>query len=417
MDTLLLHRLAIALGIGLIVGLERGWKAREQQGGERLAGIRTFSIAGLLGGALAAASASEGLVLLAAGALVLGALVVRGYALTAPQNRDFGMTTELALLATFALGALAARAPFEAAAAAIVMSLLLGFKAEFHHAIERLDRAELLATLQLLAIAAILVPLLPAREMGPFDALNPRVVGILVLLVTGLSYVGYFAMRLLGPRLGVLLTALLGGLSSSTAVTVAYARRAAGQPGAARLFGAGIAVAAAAMTPRLAIEIGAVNWTLLGALTPTFAVLAAVPALGGILLARRTVPDDAAAITLDNPLQLRAALGFAALLSALLVAVAGLQRALGEAGVYTMTALAALFDVDAVGIALAGAAAHGHLAAPTAERAVAFAVLVNTGAKAVLAALLGGPALRRSVSALLGVALAAGSVTAYVTLR
>lgn len=418
MDEALWHRLAVALGIGLIVGLERGWKTREQQGGLRLAGLRTFAVTAMCGGILAALSLPDRFAVLAAGTLVVGALIVTGYFISAREQRDFGMTTELALLTTFALGAVAVLgAPAEATAAAIVMALLLGFKQEFHAAIEKLDRHELLATLQLAAIAAVLLPLLPNRDLGPWGAVNPRVVGMLVLLIAGLSYVGYFAVRVLGARLGLTLTALFGGLSSSTAVTVAYARRARAAGSHRLLLGTGIALAAATMVPRLVIEIGAVNASLLPALAPTFAALALVPlAAVAYLVTRRRETPPAADLKLSNPLQLSAALGFGALLVVLFVAEEGLRRALGDMGAYAIAALAALVDVDAVSLAMAEAAARGTLATTTAERAIAIAALVNTGVKAGLAAALGGVPMLRTASLVLGLALAAGVVTAFVTL-
>ncbi len=417
MNEPLIYRLAIALGIGLIVGLERGWKTRDQHAGQRLAGVRTFSLAALLGGALAAIATPDRYVVLAAGALVVGALVIAGYLISVRETRDFGMTTELALLTTFSLGAVSVLgAPFEAVAAAVVMSLLLGFKSEFHSAIEKLERHELLATLQLLAIAIVLVPLLPDRELGPWQALNPRVIGLLVLLIAGLSYLGYFAVRLLGPRLGLLLTAVLGGLTSSTAVTVAYARRARLATTSHALLGVGIALAAATMAPRLAVEIATVNRSLLADLWPTLAAVAFVPALGGIVVLLRHARGGDATIELENPLQLKTALLFGALLSALFVASAGLQQWLGETGLYAMAAIAGIADVDAVAMALAESAARGSVAPEAAQRAIALAILVNTAAKAVLAAVLGGVPMLRSATALLGGALAAGGTVAALTL-
>jgi uncharacterized membrane protein (DUF4010 family) len=418
MDEALWHRLAVALGIGLIVGLERGWKTREQHGGQRLAGLRTFTVTALCGGVLAALSLPDRFAVLAAGTLVVGALIVAGYLITAREQRDFGMTTELAMLTTFALGAVAVLgAPIEAAAVAVVMALLLGFKAEFHAAIDKLERHELLATLQLAAMAAVLLPLLPNRDLGPFDAVNPRVVGMLVLLIAGLSYVGYFAVRALGPRLGLTLTALFGGLSSSTAVTVAYSRRARSEPEQLWLLGAGIALAAATMVPRLVIEIGAINRSLLLSLWPMFAALMIVPlAAVGYLVLRRRGSAASGNVELDNPLQLRAALGFGALLIVLFVATESLRRALGDAGVYTVAAIAALLDVDAVSLAMAEDAARGMLAPATAARAIALAALVNTAVKAVLAAALGGLPMLRSASLVLAAALAAGTITALLTL-
>ena len=416
MDEPLLHRLAVALGIGLIVGLERGWKTRDEHAGQRLAGLRTFALAGLFGGVLAALSGDGRYAVLAAGTLAIGALVLGGYWITARETRDFGMTTELAMLTTFALGAVAVLgAPFEASAAAIVMALVLGFKTEAHRAVERLERHELLATLQLAAIAIVLVPLLPARDMGPWQAVNPRAIGILVLLIAGLSYVGYFAVRVLGPRLGLLLTALFGGLSSSTAVTVAYARRARTQPANAALLGAGVALAAATMVPRLAIEIAAVNAALLRSLWPTFAVLMAVPLAAAASIALRRDSAPAEAVPLSNPLQLRTALGFGLLLTVLFIAAAALQRGLGDAGIYAMAGIAGLFDVDAITLTLSRQAGSA-LATVTAERAIAVAALVNTATKAVLASALGGAALLRSATAILALALLAAGGTAIVTL-
>jgi uncharacterized membrane protein (DUF4010 family) len=327
------------------------------------------------------------------------------------------MTTELAMLATFGLGAVAVLgAPFEAGAAGIVMTLLLGFKTEFHAAIEKLDRRELLATLQLIAMAAVLVPLLPDRQMGPWQAVNPRVIGMLVLLIAGLSYLGYFAVRMLGARTGLLLTALFGGLSSSTAVTVAYARRARAAHAPTVLLAAGIGLAAAVMVLRLAIVLGAVDRRLLGALWPTFAVLGAAPLAAVMMALLRRRADAPGEVRFTNPLQLSTALTFGVLLVVLFIASAALRQWLGDAGTYTVAGIAGLVDVDAVTLTLARAAATGGLELPTAARAIALAALVNTAVKGGLAAVLGGAPMLRSAALVLGLALLAGAVTAVATL-
>jgi uncharacterized membrane protein (DUF4010 family) len=411
------HRLAVALGIGLIVGLERGWKTRGQHGGQRQAGVRTFAVAGLFGGVLAALSLPDRFIVLAAGTLVVGALVVGGYLIGVREQKDYGMTTELAMLATFGLGAVAVLgAPFEAAAAGIVMTLLLGFKAEFHKAIEGLDRHELLATLQLIAIAAVLVPLLPDRQMGPWQSVNPHVIGKFVSLIVGLSYLGYFSVRTLGARLGLILTALLGGLSSSTGVAVAYARRAKAAAAPHALLGAGIALAAATMLPRLVVVIGAVHRPLLAMLWPTFAVLTAVPlvaVVATIVRSRNATPGE---VKLTNPLQLSAALTFGVFLTVLFIVAAGLRAWLGDVGAYAVAAIAGLADVDAITIAMSQQAATGDLDPLIAARAITIATLVNTAVKAGLAAALGGRAMLRSATLVLLAALAAGTITAVATL-
>ena len=417
MDEPLLHRLAVALGVGLIVGVERGWNTRLEAGGVRPAGLRTFALVGLLGGVLASVGGTGSYMVLAAGLLVVGAFTIGVYVMTAGTTQDFGMTTEIALVATFALGALAVMgAPFEATAAAIVMALVLGLKEEVHKVILGLERQELLASLQLLLIAAVLVPLLPARQMGPWDAVNPRTVGMLVLLIAAMSYTGYFAVRVFGSRLGLMLTALFGGLSSSTAVTVAYARRSLQRTSHRALFGGGIALAAAMMTPRVAVEIGVVNPAVLAGMWPVLAVLAVVPLMGVAWINyRHNSPDVPHDVKLSNPLQLRAAIVFGLLLSLLFIAGRVIEMSLGDAGIYAMAAIAGLVDVDAISLSLAEAARHD-LDVRTAERGIVIALLVNTAVKGVLAAALGGLPMLRYASGVLAAALAGGAIAAALTL-
>ena len=417
MDQALLHRLAVALAVGIIVGVERGWKTRDEHAGIRLAGVRTFALASLFGGVTAALAPSNPAVPLAAGLIALGALIVAGYLQNVRATHDFGLTTELALLATYVLGATAALGyPFEAAAGAIVMALLLGFKTEVHRVVESLERHELVATLQLLLIAAVLVPVLPARDLGPWQAVNPRIIGMLVLLIAGLSYVGYFAARMLGPHLGLALTALFGGLSSSTAVTVAYARRSLAVADHAWLFGACIALAAATMVPRIAAAIAVLNAGLLAGLWPTFLVLAIVPLvpLARVLLRKRRTHAETD-IKLSNPLELRTALTFGALLSVLFIAAAALQEHLGDAGIYAAAAVAGLVDVDAISVLLARGAGRT-IEEATAQRGIVIALLVNTASKAALAAALGGVPMLRTATLTLAVALIAAALTAALTL-
>jgi uncharacterized membrane protein (DUF4010 family) len=418
MELPLLYRLAVALAIGLIVGLERGWKTREEHGGLRPAGVRTFTLTGLFGGATAALTPSVSVIVLAAGLIAVGALVVAGYLLSSRKHQDFGLTTELALLATYVLGAGAvAGYPFEAAAAAIVMTLALGLKTEAHRVVAGLERSELLATLQLLLIAAVLVPLLPSADLGPFGAVNPRTIGVLVLLITGISYVGYFSVRVLGARLGVLLTAFFGGLSSSTAVTLAYARRARDAEQGGALFSAAIAIAAATMVPRLAVEIAAVNAGILARLWPSLLAAAVVPMLYAAWALRPGgAGEPGAAIELSNPLQLRAALVFGLVLAALFVASAGLEARLGNAGIYATAAIAGSVDVDAIGLTLARNAAQGS-SEIAAARGIVIAVVVNTAVKGALAAVIGGQRLARRITLVLGLSVIAAGITGALTLR
>jgi hypothetical protein len=224
---LLIGRLAVALAIGPLIGLERGWERRELPEGQRAAGFRTFGMIGLLGGVtVQVGGSSQGLVLavVAAAVSIFAAL---GYWREPWRGQDVSITSLIAVLLTFCLGALAGMGEMTAASStAVVVTFLLGFKPELHRIIRRIERPELLATLRLLLISVVLLPVLPDVGVGPWQAFNPYRTWWMVVLVAGASYVGYFAIKVLGEKRGVLMTALCDGLVSSTAVTVSLARHA-----------------------------------------------------------------------------------------------------------------------------------------------------------------------------------------------
>lgn len=416
LDPALALRLAAALAIGVVVGLERGFHFREEAPGSRVAGLRTFIVAALLGAVSRLLADVLGAGVLAAAMLALAAVAVAAYVMQVREAGDRGITTEVALLATFALAALAVHgAALEAVAVAAVMTAVLGAKAPLHAGLARLEPVEMRAMLQVLVLAAVALPLLPDRAVGPWDAIEPRTIGWLVLLIVGLQLVGWFAVRLLGARRGVLLTALLGGLSSSTAVTVAFARMAARRRVELPMLAAGVALAAAMMVPRMLVEVSAVEPGLVARLALPLGALAVVPVAATVWIgwgprARAAADDRAAEVALRNPFELTAALGWAALLTALALAVGAARAWLGDPGVYAVAALAGLADVDAIAIALAQAAGGG-LDAGVAAGGIVVAALVNTLSKAALAGLVGGGRFGlRSASILGAAALAGGAV-------
>jgi uncharacterized membrane protein (DUF4010 family) len=398
MDLGIAQKLAVALAIGFVIGAERGFASRDAPPGHRTAGVRTFALVGLFGGVAALLAERLGPGVIAVGFLGVLALAVASYYVTARAPDDVGLTSEVALLLTYSLGALAGSGVLaEAVAAAVVVTAILGFKRELHLGLEWLDRREVTATLQLLLIAAVAIPLLPDRGMGPFEALNPRRLGLLVLLLAGLSYLGWFAMRLLGERSGLLLTAALGGMVSSTAVTLSYARMARAGRAPARLLGAGICLACAIMAVRLGLVVGVVAPALGARLALPLAALAGIPAAAALRAARsaRRGAEEKAELPLRNPLELEGALGMAALLAALALGVQAAEKWLGAAGVYAVAALSGVADVDALGLSIAQAA-RGRMDLGVAALAVTIAAAVNTAVKAGLAGALGGRELARS---------------------
>jgi uncharacterized membrane protein (DUF4010 family) len=416
MERELALRLAVALALGLVVGLERGWRSRDVESGVRNLGMRSFGLAGLLGGVIGSLADGGGPWVLGLGFAGIAGFAALTYSLSARATGDYGATTELALLVTFALGALAATGrEVEAAGAAVGTALLLSSKARLHAFVAALDERELTATLQLLLVATVAIPLLPNRALGPYGAVNPRAVGWLVLLISGVSFAGYVAVKLLGGRRGTLVTALFGGLTSSTAVTLAFARAARKHPDSAPLLGAGIGLAAAMMGLRVGVLVSLVAPSLLPWLALPLASLAAVPVVATALArprSRARSEADSDSLLLRNPLELDVALGWAALIVGLSVLSRALQDWLGDAGLYLLAMASGLADVDAISLSLARMVPES-LTPQLAAHLIVLAALANTAAKALLAAVVGGPRLALRGGGILLATLAAGAAAAF----
>src|SRR5690625_5154570 len=220
--------LAVALAIGMLVGIERGWHFREAQEGQRVAGLRTYSLIGLVGGAVGLISQDNSYWLI--GLVFIGLVIASStaYVTSARTSQNYGITSEVAAMATYLFAVLAGKGNIViAAAAAIVMAMLLGYKAQLHALLNRLQRQELTAGLKLLLISVVLLPLLPNEGFGPWQAFNPHFIWLLVVLVSSISFLGYVAIRIAGPRRGIVVVGLFGGMASSTATTLALARMAA----------------------------------------------------------------------------------------------------------------------------------------------------------------------------------------------
>jgi len=387
-----LERLAVALALGLLIGLERGWERRELPEGQRAAGLRTFGIIGLLGGATAQLGTPW---ILAAIALVLGLVVALGYWRESQADQDVSLTTAISAMLTFCLGAMAGAGELTvAASAAVIVALLLGFKPELHRMLRRIERSELLATLRLLLISVVLLPVLPNRGLGPWSALNPYQLWWMVVLVASLSYVGYFAHRLLGERRGVLLTGLFGGLVSSTALTLSLSRRAREEEGGVDLPAAGIAIGIAVMLPRMMLIVGVIDRLVALRLAAPMLAGAAASLAGAMWFGRHAngaaPPRSDGHDDLRNPLELATALEFGLVLALIMLASHAAAEFVGDRGLYAIAALSGLVDVDAISLSVAAMSLQGAASVETAAGAALSAALVNTLLKPVLAAVIGG---------------------------
>lgn len=417
-ETDLFLRLGVSLALGLLVGIERGWHARELAEGRRVAGLRTFGLIGLLGGLWAVLSGLAGPLVLAVAFFALAALLAIAYWRTLEEDRDRGATSVVAALLTFAFGALAGFGALEVAAAgAVVVTLLLGVKAELHGLMRRMSHDELMAVIKLLLMSVVLLPVLPDKGYGPWAALNPYEIWWMVVLIAGLSFLGYAAIKIAGPKRGVALTGVLGGVASSTAVTLNLARIARRQPARRALLAAGIVLASATMFLRVLVIVALVAPPLAGPLLAPL-LLAALVALAlstaAFLRVAKAAPEEP--IELRNPFEFGMALQFGALLAAVMLLSHALHAWLGPYGLYGLAVASGLADVDAVTLSFASMASEGTLASRFAAAGILIAVAVNSAVKAGLAGMIGGGALAGRVALFLGLALAAGAAGLFLPL-
>lgn len=390
------HGLAVAVAVGLVVGLERGWRDRDRPEGTRVAGLRTFALVGLLGGVLA--RMPEPGIAVAAGVVALAAVLAVSYVHGAQASASVSITSAVAALVTLGLGALAtAGEPILAVAAAVLVAAVLGMKDVLHRWLRRIQPAELNAVLQLGVVSAVVLPLLPDRAMGPYGALNPFSLWLAVILIASLSLVGHVAIRLQGQRKGMLWAGMLGGLASSTAATLALARTAKASQDSAPVAAAAAIAASGVMFLRMAVIVTVLQPGSSFALAVVLVVFA-IGMFAACWVGVRGAPEGTGHVTRSGRLfDLPTALVFAAVLALVAVLARAAIDRFGTAGLYTVSFLSGLADVDAVAISNAQLAARAAIAPATAATAMLLAAGANLLLKAAMAWGIGGAAFGRRV--------------------
>jgi uncharacterized membrane protein (DUF4010 family) len=399
--------LGLALALGLLVGLERGWQERSAAEGSRVAGIRTFGLIGLLGGLWELLSGSIGATALGFAFLAFAVVMVAAHIAEARVTKHFGVTTLIAALITFVLGALSVHGERGiAAAGAVVTTIILTLKPILHRWVQRIEPVELTAALKLLLISVVILPVLPDQGYGPWQALNPHELWSLVVVIAGLSFAAYCGVKIAGVERGILLTGFLGGLVSSTAVSIHFAR-VAKKTNESDILAAGVLVASATMFVRVLLLAAIVNPHLTRPLSLPLLAMALIVFAAAALYARKSAPKSIDAFKLRNPVELAQALQFALLLAIIFVVTRAVREWLGEAGLYWVAVFSAVADVDAITISVSRMAS-GDLTIKAALGAIILVTLVNTFAKTLLVAVLGGKSIAAKIAWPFGVAVIAG---------
>jgi len=368
-----------ALAIGLLIGLER------ERNPTAKAGLRTcalVALAGAISAALAGAFDAPALIAVGAGAVAL--MVIAAYhEHDAQPEPDPGTTTVAAVIVCYLLGALALSGQARLAVVlAILATVLLYFKAELGGAARRLERRDLVSILQIAVVAFVVLPLLPDRGYGPYAALNPRHIWLMVALISGVSLAGYVALRLAGGVRGAMLLGLLGGLVSSTATTLAYSRHARSESAFLRISETVIVTANLVLLVRLAVVAALVAPGVFPVLAPVLATALAAGAAAEALRRRGDgKPRELALPPVGNPTELRAALSFALLYALVLVVAAWLADLWGSKGVYAVSLASGLVDVDAITLTNLRLYGMSQLSAAQASTAIVVAVSANAAFK------------------------------------
>lgn len=408
-----LTKLGIAVGLGLLVGLER------ERAASATAGIRTFALIALLGALCGLMAPTAGVWIIAAGAVGLAGLLAIGHWTEAKfSEKELGLTTEVAAMVVFAISAyIIAGHTALAVVAGGATALLLHWKEPLHSFVKQVSQRDVTAVMRFVLIALVVLPVLPDKTYGPLDVLNPRSIWLMVVLIVGIGLVGYVAYKLFGAKAGTLLGGVLGGLISSTATTVTYARRtrdatvddsAADAGGLVRLGTLVILIASAISVIRVVVEVVVVAPKAATAMVPPLIALAAIMLVIASTLYWRHRKDKVSLPEPKNPAELKTALIFALLYAVILLAVTAAKRYFGDQGLYIVAVFSGLTDMDAITLSTAGLVEQGRIATGTGWRVILIAALSNLAFKGGAVVVLGSPALKKRVAILFAMIFAGG---------
>jgi uncharacterized membrane protein (DUF4010 family) len=358
----ILSRMALACGIGLLIGLERGWRTRDALPGSRTAGVRTFAISGLLGGIVGALARGDGAALSIAGSLLIG-VAFAAFALVFTRfERDenkavhrFSATTTIAGLLTFLLGVYSLLGDVRvAAAAAVAATGVLIVREDLHAWVRKITLPEFQSVLVLLAMTLIALPVVPDRAIGPWGGVNPRDIWIIAIVLASISFAGFVAIRVLGERRGVLVAGALGGVVSSTAVIFANARAAAAQHGSTRVLAAGTALATAVSFVRVTAIVAAFNPALLATVGPPLfcGALAAVGFSTVAIRGRAGAPGSQSPAEFHNPFGFFFVVGMALSMGIIMLIGRIVSERYGASGANVTAIITGFFDLDAMTVSM-----------------------------------------------------------------
>jgi uncharacterized membrane protein (DUF4010 family) len=403
------QHLGIGIGLGLLVGLQRESVA------SRLAGVRTFPLVTVFGSVCGLLSQSQGGWVIAAGLIALAAIVFMGKVAEFKESPvDPGLTTEIAILLMYVVGAYLIIGYIEVAIAlGGVVAVLLQFKGLLHGMVSKLGDDDIKAIMQLALISLVILPVLPNRTFGPYMVLNPRQIWWMVVLIVGISLVGYVAYKFLGENSGVVLGGILGGIISSTATTLSYSKRTSEAPGTERLGAIVIMIASTMLFLRLLAIIAAVAPAFFPLASPPILLLLALMCGISLFLWVRGRNETTPMPEQGNPSNLKPAVLFAFIYAVTLLCVEAAKEHFGSTGMYTVAALSGLTDLDAITVSVSQLVGADRLPATQGWKLIILATMANFVFKGGLILVAGSRGLFKRMALPFSIAIVAGMALIY----
>ncbi len=403
------YLLFISIGLGLLVGLER------QSSDSKTAGIRTFPMVTVMGTVCGMLGQVYGGWVIAAGFLsVTAILVISNIHRMRMKDESPGMTTEIAVLLMYAIGVYLVQKNYPVAVVVTgVLVVLLHFKSTIHGWVDRIGQKDLVGIVQFILISMVILPILPDQAYDKYESLNPKETWWMVVLIVGISLVGYFLYKIFGGKAGVLLGGILGGLISSTATTLSYAKRAAGGGGAIKLAAFVILTASAVSMIRVLVEVSVVAPGSFKQIAIPLAAELALMIFLVVLLFFRHRKEKNEMPEQGNPAQLKSAITFALLYAAVRFITSAVQEEFGDEALYVVSVVSGLTDMDAITLSTARMAESEEISDSMAWKLILIATMSNLVFKGGMAAVIGGRALGKIVGLLFGILIAAGFIILF----